>query len=138
MRELTIESKPEYTDEVVAFVSNILREYNCCNGDLMTINVAVDELFGNISIYAYDGETGSVAIQVDVEKAPLTATISFIDKGKPFDPLGTDDPDTSSSLEQRKIGGLGIFIVKNSVDDIHYEYKDGQNILTIKKTFSIN
>ena len=59
--------------------------------------------------------------------------ITFIDSGKPYDPLAKPDPDTTLSVEERQIGGLGIFMVKKSMDDVTYEYKDGKNILTIKK-----
>ena len=60
-------------------------------------------------------------------------TITFIDCGMPYDPLAKPDPDTTLSVEEREIGGLGIFMVKKSMDDMTYEYRDGKNILTIKK-----
>ena len=59
--------------------------------------------------------------------------VTFIDNGKQYDPLAKEDPDVTLSAEERDIGGLGIYIVKKSMDDISYEYKDGQNILRIKK-----
>ena len=62
--------------------------------------------------------------------------ITFVDNGKPYDPLAKADPDTTQSIEDREIGGMGIFIVKKSMDAVNYEYKDGKNILTIKKNFS--
>ena len=64
---------------------------------------------------------------------PLTVVITFIDDGVPYDPLAKDDPDTSLSAEERQIGGLGIYMVKKTMDDISYEYKDGRNILKIRK-----
>ena len=70
---------------------------------------------------------------MDVLKDPLTVEVTFIDNGKPYDPLAKDDPDTTLSLEDREIGGMGILIVKKSMDAVNYEYKDGKNILTIKK-----
>lgn len=59
--------------------------------------------------------------------------ITFIDNGVPFDPLKADDPDITLSAQERQIGGLGIYMVKQSMDEISYEYRNGQNILTIKK-----
>ena len=63
----------------------------------------------------------------------LTASLTFIDSGVPYNPLKKDDPDTTLSAEDRKIGGLGIFLVKKSMDDMRYEFKDGKNILTLVK-----
>ena len=65
---------------------------------------------------------------------PLTATVTFIDRGIPYDPLKKADPDVTLSADEREIGGLGIFIAKKVMDSIAYEYKNGQNILRIKKT----
>jgi anti-sigma regulatory factor (Ser/Thr protein kinase) len=59
--------------------------------------------------------------------------ITFIDNGIPYDPLAKADPDVTLSAEERQIGGLGIFMVKKSMDDVKYEYLDGHNILTLKK-----
>ena len=64
---------------------------------------------------------------------PLAVRITFIDHGKPYDPLAKADPDVTLSAEDRQIGGLGIFMVKKTMDDVQYEYKDGQNILTVEK-----
>ena len=60
--------------------------------------------------------------------------VSFIDKGVPYDPLSKEDPDVGLPLVEREIGGLGIYMVKKSMDEITYEYKDGQNILRIRKS----
>ncbi len=70
---------------------------------------------------------------MEVENDPLAVVITFIDNGIPYDPLSHNDPDTTLSAEARSIGGLGIYLVKKTMDDITYEYKNGQNILKIKK-----
>ena len=101
----------------------------------LQIDVAIDELFSNIAHYAYNPEIGEATVQVSVSEDPLSVIITFIDKGVPYDPLKKDDPDITLSLEDRPIGGLGIYMVKKTMDDITYEYKDGQNILAIKKNF---
>ena len=75
-------------------------------------------------------------MRVEVTKSPLAVIITFIDNGVPYDPLAKDDPDTTLSADERQIGGLGIFMVKKSMDQISYEYKDGQNILRIKKNLA--
>ena len=97
------------------------------------IDIAVEELFVNIASYAYDQDTGDVVVQVTMHEDPLSAEISFIDNGMQYDPLAKPDPDTTLSVKERKKGGLGIFMVKESMDDVRYEYKDRKNILTIKK-----
>ena len=134
MKELTIEATPENIDTVIEFVDEQLEEYGCGMKEQMAIDVAVDELFANIAQYAYSPETGYATVLVDVIKDPLSVEITFIDNGIPYDPLAKSDPDTSLSVEDREIGGMGIFIVKKSMDLVNYEYKGGKNILTIKKT----
>ena len=133
MKELNIEATPENIDTVIAFVEEQLEEYGCGMKEQMAIDVAVDELFANIAHYAYNPETGYATVRVDVIKDPVSVEITFIDNGVPYDPLANIDPDTSLSVEDRPIGGMGIFIVKKSMDLVNYEYKDGKNILTIKK-----
>ena len=76
---------------------------------------------------------GKVTVRLAVDEKTLTASLTFIDSGVPYNPLEKDDPDTTLSAEDRKIGGLGIFLVKKSMDDMRYECKDGKNILTLVK-----
>lgn len=99
----------------------------------MQVDIAIDELFSNIAHYAYNPETGSATVQVEVTEDPLAVVITFIDHGTPYDPLAKEDPNTKLSAEERQIGGLGIYMVKKTMDDVSYEYKDGRNILKIKK-----
>ena len=136
MKELTIEATPENVDKAIEFVDEMLEKYGCGMKEKMSIDVAVDELFANIAHYAYNPETGYATVRVDVVKEPLSVEITFVDNGKPYDPLAKVDPDTTQSIEDREIGGMGIFIVKKSMDAVNYEYKDGKNILTIKKKFN--
>ena len=99
----------------------------------LQVDVAIDELFGNIAHYAYNPEVGAATVRVEVTEDPLSVVITFIDNGVPYDPLAKADPDITLSAEERQIGGLGIYMVKKSMDDISYQYKNGQNILRIKK-----
>ena len=133
MKELTMKATPENVDKVIEFVNAQLEEYDCGLNQQMMIDVAVDELFANIANYAYNPKTGYATVRVNVVKDPLSVEITFIDNGKQYDPLAKEDPDTTLSIEKRPIGGLGIFIVKKSMDSVDYEYKNGKNILTIKK-----
>ncbi|MBO4497260.1 MAG: ATP-binding protein [Lachnospiraceae bacterium] len=135
MKELMIEATPENVDKAIEFVDEMLEEYDCPVKIQMAIDVAVDELFSNIAHYAYNPDKGFATVRVDVVKDPLAVEITFVDNGVPYDPLKKTDPDTTLSIEDRDIGGLGILIVKKTMDHINYEYKDGKNILTIKKNF---
>ena len=133
MKELTVAATVENIEAVTNFVNEQLEALDCPMKAQMQIDIAIDELFGNIAHYAYNPEIGKATVRVEVIEDPLAVTITFIDNGVPYDPLAKADPDTTLSAEEREIGGLGIYMVKKSMDDITYEYKDGQNILTIKK-----
>ena len=133
MRELTIEAEVENLDNVLAFVDEELEKFDCPPKIQVQIDVAVEELFVNIAHYAYKPEKGNATIKVEVQESPLSVFITFVDNGVPYDPLAKPDPDVTLSAEEREVGGLGIFMVKKSMDDIKYEYKDGKNILTITK-----
>ncbi len=133
MKELTLAATVENIETVTEFVNAQLEMLDCPIKAQMQIDIAIDELFGNIAHYAYDSEIGNATVRVEVSEEPLAVIITFIDNGIPYDPLAKDDPDITLSAEEREIGGLGIYMVKKSMDEITYEYKDGQNILTIKK-----
>lgn len=133
MKELTVEAVLENIDTVTDFVDARLEELDCSMKVMAQINVAVDELFSNIARYAYQPETGSATVRVEVTENPLEVVITFMDHGVPYDPLKKADPDVTLSADERKIGGLGIFLVKKTMDDVKYEYRDGQNILKICK-----
>ena len=133
VKELVVEASTERLPEVLGFVEGCLEEASCPMKTQMQISVAVEEIFVNIAQYAYAPKTGSATVHVEISGDPPEAAITFIDKGVPYDPLKKPDPDISLSAEEREIGGLGIYMVKKSMDDVVYEYKDGQNVLTIKK-----
>jgi anti-sigma regulatory factor (Ser/Thr protein kinase) len=133
MNELTIDATVENIGIVTDFVDEQLEQYNCPIKAQMQINIAIDELFGNIAHYAYDPNVGPATVKVEVIDEPMAVIITFIDSGVPYDPLAKADPDITLSAEERDFGGLGIYMVKKSMDDITYEYKEGKNILRIKK-----
>ena len=133
MKELDIEAKLENLDEVMAFVDEQLEEAECSMKAQMQIDLAVEEVFVNIAHYAYNPSVGGVTIRVVIEKDPLSVILTFIDEGKPYDPLAKEDPDVKLAAEDRQIGGLGIFMVKKTMDNVEYEYSEGRNILTLKK-----
>ena len=133
MRELTVDAIIENIEKVTDFVNEELEKLDCSPKAQIQIDVAIDELFGNIAHYAYNPNVGTATIRMEVVQDPMAVVLTFIDHGIPYDPLAKEDPDIKLSAEERKIGGLGIYMVKKSMDEITYECKDGQNILRIKK-----
>ena len=133
MKELTVEAKKENLLQVQSFIDEELESADCPMVTQIAIDVAVEELFVNIASYAYGEKTGPATVQVSVHEDPKSVEITLIDSGKRYDPLAKPDPDVTLAAKDRTKGGLGIFMVKNSMDDMKYEYKDGKNILTLKK-----
>lgn len=133
MKELDVPALPEKLPEVLKFVSDSLDEIGCEQKDRNHIEVAVEEVFSNIAGYAYNPEIGTATVRVELTDNPLTVSLNFIDQGKPYDPLAKPDPNVKLSVNERKRGGLGIFMTKKFMDEVEYDYKDGRNILTLKK-----
>lgn len=133
MKELITKAKTENADKVVEFVNAELEALNCPMKAQTQIDIAIDEIFSNIANYAYNPEIGEAKVKIDVTENPVSVIITFIDNGKPYNPLKNADPNTTAKLEERDVGGLGIFMVKKTMDAVEYEFKDGQNILKIKK-----
>ena len=131
--EMTVEAVIGNIPTVTDFVDKKLEELDCPFKIQMQINVAIDELFSNIARYAYRPDTGPATVKVEVEEDPMAVVITFIDNGVQYDPLSTEDPDITLPAEEREIGGLGIYLVKKTMDGVDYRYRDGQNMLTIKK-----
>lgn len=130
-RVLRVPAEVKGLDEIQDFVASILDENNCSPQARTQLRMALEELFVNVSFYAYPSGEGWVELRCSVEDG--VATLKLIDGGSPFDPLAKPDPDTLLSGEERGIGGLGIYMVKTMVDDITYEYRDECNQLTMQK-----
>ncbi|MBO5573885.1 MAG: ATP-binding protein [Clostridium sp.] len=133
MDEFLTTANEDNLDAVYEFINAKLDVVECLPQTRMEIELAVEEIFVNITSYAYRPDEGPVTIQVTVEDTPIRVILTFIDNGKPFDPLAKKDADATLPPEEREIGGLGIFLVKKTMDSVKYEYKDGQNILTVVK-----
>jgi len=133
VKELTLEAKVANLQQVLDFVDENLTSMRCPMKILMQIDVAVEEIFVNVASYAYTPNTGSVTIRMDLQEKPRAVVITFIDSGIPYNPLAKEDPDVSLSAEERSIGGLGIFMVKKTMDKMEYEYTDQKNVLKMYK-----
>ena len=132
MKTLTVPAELEQLQNVQDFISGELEAFDCPMKAQFQIEVAVEEIFVNIVSYAYRPEVGEATVRCAVEE-PLQVTIQFLDHGKPFDPLAKEDADTSGEALEEREGGLGILMVKKSMDDVRYDYENGKNILTIRK-----
>ena len=133
MKTLTVPAELEQLQNVQDFIAEELEACGCPMKAQFQIEVAVEEIFVNIVSYAYRPEVGEATIRCAVEEEPLQVTIQFLDHGKPFDPLAKEDADTSGDALEEREGGLGILLVKKSMDDVRYAYENGKNILTIRK-----
>lgn len=133
MKEITVAATLDNLARVQKFIEVELESCGCPVRAMMQVSVAVEEIYVNIAHYAYHPSVGEATVRCAVGGETLQVTIQFLDSGKPFDPLRKPDADITLSAEEREIGGLGILMVKKSMDDVQYQYKGGCNILTLKK-----
>lgn len=134
MIEKTFPARRDQLETVQTFVTEQLKDYPCSSKVDFQLKVAVEEIFVNIASYAYRSGEGEAVVRCGVEYDPLRISIQFLDRGTPFNPLLKEDADVTLSAEKRGIGGLGILMVKKTMDAVEYRYENGQNILTLRKT----
>ena len=128
MKKINVPPRLDSIDTVTAFFEKCLAEQDAPMKVVSQINIAVDEIFSNIARYS-----GATAVSVGCEAEKNRAVLRFADNGCPYDPTAKADPDITLSAEERGVGGLGIFMVKKTMDEVVYEYADGWNVLTIQK-----
>ncbi len=133
MKELRIEAAVDRLDEVLAFIDAELEAQDCPMKAQMQIDVAAEEMFVNIASYAYAPGHGDARIQIETDPAARVFSVTLIDSGIPYDPLKKADPDVTLSAEERGVGGLGIYMVKKSMDAVSYRHENGQNIFRMEK-----
>ena len=133
VKELTLDARVENISEVTAFIDAELERLDCPLKAQTQIDIAIDELFSNIAFYAYAPNVGLATVRCAYDQQSGMVSITFLDHGIPYDPLEKTDPDTTLAAENRSVGGLGIFLVKKTMDEIQYQRCNDQNVLTIKK-----
>jgi Anti-sigma regulatory factor (Ser/Thr protein kinase) len=133
MNKITVPARLDELDHVLDFIEQELDIYECAVKIKLQLAIAVEEIFVNIAKYAYAPGEGSTEILCSYSDEMKAVSISFLDEGMPYNPLAKKDPDITLSSEDRKIGGLGIYMVKKSMDEVIYDYKDNRNMLTIRK-----
>ena len=132
MQEIIVEAVTDNLDKVTEFVISPLAELDVAPKIKMQLELVVEEIFVNIASYAYKDKVGTAVIRWELAGGK-ELSLTFIDEGVRYNPLLKEDPDTNLPIEERSVGGLGVFLVKKNVDAISYEYKDGKNCLHIKK-----
>lgn len=133
MREIIVPAVEEELTRVQEFVNSELKAVACPARALFQIELAIEEIFVNIVNYAYRPEVGEATVRCEICEEPLRVIIEFQDHGKRFDPLAREDMDISAEALMEREGGLGILLVRKSMDAVDYRYEDGKNILTISK-----
>ncbi len=137
MNEIRVTATMAEYDRVLRFVMDQVEAVNPSPALGMQIELVVEEIYVNIASYAYpDGNSdgkGMAVVQTEISSDTHELTLIFKDWGSKFNPLAKPDPDITLSADEREIGGLGIFLVKNNMDSVVYEYVDGMNTLTMKK-----
>ena len=133
MKEWTFDAILENIPMITELIDEELEILGCPLKAQMQIDVAIDELFSNIANYAYKTKTGKATVRFEFDEKKRIISITFIDNGVSYNPLKKEDPDVTLSAEERKIGGLGIFLVKKTMDKMIYRFENGCNILTIQK-----
>lgn len=135
MEELKLQASDATLQDVLGTIEDHLLEQGCDRMLITQILMAAEEIYVNIAHYAYGGESGDAVVQMEITQDTKNCRITFRDHGTAYNPLEKEDPDVTLSAEERPIGGLGIYLVKQAMDRVEYEYKDGYNILTIEKSF---
>ena len=133
MKEWTFEAKIDRIPWLTEQVDGLLEGLDCPMKAQMQIDVAIDEWMANIASYAYGNGVGEVTVRFDFQPDDRTVVLTFIDSGIPYDPLAKPDPDVTLSVDKREVGGLGIFLIKKTMDDMTYARVDGRNVMTIHK-----
>lgn len=131
--QIELQADLEGLKNVYELIDQVLEGTGCLKRDRDFLKIAADEIYSNIIYYAYPGRSGKAWISMEYEEKKRLITIRFKDRGIPYDPLKQPDPDTGLSAEERRVGGLGIYIVKKGMDQAAYEYKNGYNVLTVRK-----
>ena len=133
MKEITLDATASNIAVVTDFVNAELEVLGCPSKARMQLDVAIDEVFGNISRYAYGSAVGRATVRLGFDEVEREVTLTFVDSGSEFNPCEAPEPDITLMLEERPIGGLGLFMVKKMMDGMAYRREDGRNILTLRK-----
>lgn len=133
--QLTVIATLENYDKVAEFVEGELEIREVPMAAQAQIGIALDEMYTNVAKYAYGDDPGEVTVRLDFTEGITEVKMTIMDCGIPYDPLQRPDPDVTLEAEARQIGGLGIYMVKQLMEEVNYEYRGGMNILRMRKVF---
>ena len=134
-KEVEVPADMDHLDDVMGIIQEIMSNVEVDEAERMKVELAVEEMYTNIASYAYSEGNGSASAKCKLTDHPGEIIICFTDTGKPYNPLDKPDPDINAGVEERGIGGLGIYMTKKMMDNVSYEYVDNRNVLTIRKNF---
>ena len=132
---LTVAAKDENLQKVLELAEAAMEECGCPMKLQIMTTICLEEMAVNVFHYAYpdDPEAEKALLTVEIQEDDGFLEITLIDSGIPYNPLEKEDPDITLSAEERGIGGLGIYMTKQKMDEVSYRYEDGKNIFTMKK-----
>jgi anti-sigma regulatory factor (Ser/Thr protein kinase) len=130
---LKLPARLESISTLTSAIDELLEQLDCPLRQQMQIDVAADEVFCNIASYAYPDSEGQAEVRIELLREPRAVQLTFVDSGIPYDPLTVPEPDVTLSAEERTAGGLGVFLVRKTMDSVRYERAGDFNILRITK-----
>lgn len=131
MQELNVPASEDQISIISEFIADLMAASGFDLQKMFEVQLAVEEACTNIALYAYPNSDGGISIAAKINNDRLELVIA--DKGEPFDPIARITSISNADVEHRPIGGLGIALIKASVDELSYEFKDGKNILRLVK-----
>ena len=136
-KEIVIKNEIAELERLAVFVEEVSEQLNLDAETAMNLNLALEEVVSNVILYAYPQKM-SEFINVMASSDDKVLVFTITDKGEEFDPTKVEEADITLGAEDREIGGLGIFIVKNIMNEVTYQRLDGKNVLTLKKNIRNN
>jgi anti-sigma regulatory factor (Ser/Thr protein kinase) len=135
MKQSTFQASLIELPDIIDFIKQCSASYHLKSEQLMAIELAVEEVVVNIISYAYNDQQtqGNILIQCGINQQKTILVITICDTGKAYNPLLKEPPNLSTDIEQRSIGGLGIYLTQQMMDNVYYYHKNGQNMLTMEK-----
>jgi len=132
--ELQIEAKPENLSVIADFIATAMRQLGT-EQDMFEVQTAVDEACTNVMLHAYSGKGGVISISCELQDNDFIITIR--DNGRPFDPASVPPPDLQAALEERRVGGLGVHLMRKLMYDVSYAFDSEKgNKLVMRKTLA--
>ena len=138
-KSLELTNRLEEIEKLPVLLEEICSQWQLPVSVAASLNLVLEEAVVNVIQYAYpEGEEGTLTIDVEWKEQEQLLQFTLSDAGKPFDPTAVPDADTSLSVEERPIGGLGIFLIRQMMDGVEYRYYNNRNVLVMQKRIALN